>query len=67
MRDSVDIEDRQSKSRYMVYRLGVDWAANGNVWQPGTFAVCFKLEDAMASAGFPERVKRRIRAELLKP
>jgi hypothetical protein len=57
---SAMVDDPETKSSYMVYRDGTDWAASGNVWVPGTFAIRFDLADAMTSAGFPQRVQRKI-------
>jgi hypothetical protein len=55
------VDDKATNSSYTVYRLGVDWAASGDVWKHGTYAIRFDLVEAMQAARFPERVQRRIR------
>lgn len=58
---TLTVDDKATNSSYTVYRLGVDWAASGNIWEHGTYAIRFSIVDAMTAAGFPERVQRRIR------
>ena len=56
------VDDAATNSTYTVYRLGTDWAASGNIWEHGTYAIRFDMVDAMTAARFPARVQRKVKA-----